>query len=104
MTQATLARTFDKQPGESYPIAVEYENKLPSGTTLVSGTVSARLLPGLTLDNSVLGSTNATLDSTRLKVKVQAGTDGNDYKITFLATLSDASILEDDIVMRVRAL
>lgn len=104
MTTATLDRTFDKQPGESYPIAIEYENKLPSGTTLSSGAVSARLLPALTLDNSVLASTTATLDSTRLKVKVQAGTDGNNYKITFLATLSDSSVLEDDITMRVRAL
>jgi hypothetical protein len=34
-------------------------------------------------------------------VKVLGGVDGSQYKITFLVTLDDGSILEEDLLMNV---
>ena len=33
---------FTKQPGEDFPIAIEFANRLPSGASLVSGTATGR--------------------------------------------------------------
>jgi hypothetical protein len=72
-------KMFEKQPAESWPIATD------TGAT----------------DNSVLASTTATIVGTQARVKVQSGTTGIDYKITFLVTLSDGSVLEEDVLMQV---
>jgi len=95
---------FEKQPAESYTIAVEFAGKLPTGASLTSGTVSAIRLDTGAADNSVLASTTATIVGTQARVKVQAGTSGLDYKLTFLATLSNGDVLEEDLIMEVEAL
>lgn len=94
---------FSKQPAESYTIAVEFAGKLPTGASLSSGTVSALRLDTGATDNSVLASTTATIVGTQARVKVQAGTSGLDYKITWLMTLSNGDILEEDVTMDVEA-
>lgn len=96
-------KSFEKQPGESYTIAVEFAGKLPSGASLLSGTVSAVRLDTGATDTSVLASTTATIVGTQARVKVQAGASGVDYKITFLLTLSNADLLEEDVLMHVVA-
>jgi hypothetical protein len=96
-------RTFIKQPAESYVIAIEWAGRLPIGATLSSGTVSAvNVETGIT-DNTVLASTTATISGTQARVKVTGGTLQTDYKITFLCTFSSADVLEEDVVMMVRA-
>lgn len=97
-------RVFRKQPSETYPIAIDYTNRLPEGLTLSSGTVAALNVQTNLTDNTVLSSTTGTVSGSKLRAKVQAGVNGSDYKITFTATLSDSSILEDDITMQVRAI
>jgi hypothetical protein len=98
-----MTKEFIKQPAESYTIAVEFTGKLPTGATLTSGTVSAVRLDTGAADNSVLASTTATIVGTQARVKVQAGTSGVDYKVSFLVTLSNSDLLEEDIEMRVQA-
>lgn len=95
-------QTFSKQPSERYKIAIEWSNKLPSGASLDSGSVSAVD----TTDDSdatsvVLASSTAEISGTQSRAIVRAGTDGTTYKITFLVTLDDGSILEEDVNMRV---
>lgn len=95
-------QTFSKQPSEKYKIAIEWNGKLPSGGTLSSCDVSA-------VDNSdqsdatgtVLVSPTGEISGTQSRAVVQAGTDGKTYKITFLVTLTDGSILEEDVLMQV---
>jgi hypothetical protein len=94
-------KTFEKQPAEAYTIAFEFAGKLPSGANLSSGTVSAIRMDTGATDNSVLASTTATIVSTQARVKVQSGLTGVDYKITFLMTLSNGDLLEEDILMQV---
>lgn len=96
---------FTKQTGASFVIAIEYVNRLPPGSTSISsGTVSAKKYDTDTTDNTVLASTTATISGTQARVKVQSGTTGEDYKITFLTTTSNGDILEDDVLMQVRDL
>lgn len=96
-----LLESFAKQPAETYPIGVEFSGQLPAGTAIVSGTVAGKnMATGLT-DNTILANTTATISGTQAKVKVLGGTDGVQYKITFLVTLDDGSVLEEDILMNV---
>lgn len=94
---------FQKQPGEDYSIAIEFLDKLPTGRTLTSGTVAALDLgTGTSASATVLASTTATISGTQARVKVQAGTHGKDYKITFLCDLDNGETLEEDVIMKVR--
>ena len=93
---------FEKQPGESYTITVDYTGKLPSGAEVDSGTVAAVVVQSGDTDNSVLSSTTATTTTTSAAIKVTGGTDGEDYKVTFTTTLDNTDVLEDDVLMRVR--
>ncbi|MCS6302372.1 MAG: hypothetical protein H8K07_01700 [Nitrospira sp.] len=90
-----------KQPNEAYTIAFEFAGKLPSGASLSTGTVSAIRLDTGATDNSVLASTTATIVGTQARVKIQAGTSGVDYEVTFLVTLSTGDVLEEDVIMQV---
>lgn len=96
--------TFDKQPAEAYLIAVEWAGKLPVGASLVSGTVEATRFPDLVVDNSVIANTLASVSGTQSIIKVQGGEHGRDYRITFMMSLSNGDLLEEDVLMQVRAL
>lgn len=99
---STERRSFTKQPGESYTIAIEYLGNLPGTATLSSGTVAAiDVGSGASASGTVLATTTATISGTQSKIKVTAGTAGHEYKITFTNTLSTGEILEDDVFMRV---
>ena len=95
-------REFDKQPSESWPIAIEFANKLPTGASLATGTVSAVRLDTGATDNSVLLSTTLSISGTRATFTVRNGTHGVDYKITAQVMLSTgAGPLEEDVLMKV---
>ena len=96
--------TFDKQPKESYVIAIEWAGRLPAGASLMSGTIEATRYPDLVIDNSVITNTFASVSGTQSLTKVQAGIHGADYRITFLMQLSNLDLLEEDVLMRVREL
>jgi len=95
---------FAKQPAEQYLIAVEWAGKLPVGASLVSGTVEATRYPDLVVDNTVIANTLSSVSGTQSIIKVLNGTHGNDYRITFMMTLSNGDLLEEDILMQVREL
>lgn len=91
-----------KQPSENYPFGFEFANKLPDGLTLSSGTVTGKNIATGVTDNTVLQSTTATISGTQAKFRLQAGTDGASYNISLKVTLSDGSVLEEDLIMHVR--
>lgn len=96
-----MSQTIIKQPLESYTVGFEFAGKLPSGVTLTSGTVSAMNIGSGATDNTVLASTTATISGTQAVVKVQGGVNGQMYRVTFLLTLSNGDILEEDLEMQV---
>jgi hypothetical protein len=94
---------FEKQPSETYTIAVEFSGKLPTGASLSTGTVSAVRTDTGATDNSVLASQTLTISGTQAKVRVLGGLAGVSYKLTFLLTLSTGEILDEDVTMGVVA-
>lgn len=94
---------FEKQPSETWTVAVEFSGKLPTGASLSTGTVSAIRTDTGATDNSVLASQTLTISGTQAKVRVLAGSAGVKYKLTFLVTLDTSEILEEDVTMGVVA-
>ena len=97
-----MPSTLTKQPSENYPLALQYYGNLPVGTSLSSAALSAiDLLDDSDATNIVLASPTGTISGTQVLFRVQGGATGKNYKITCLATLSDGSILEDEITLTV---
>lgn len=98
--------TFSKQSAEKYLIGVDFAEKLPTGASVSSGTVSAvNTSTGLDATVEVLESATAIIVGTQAQAFVKAGDAGIDYKITFLVLLTPGSpvpTLEEDILMQVR--
>lgn len=88
---------YVKQPAEAYYITVDFSNKLPSGTTLSSGTVTGVDLITQLTDDSILSSTTCVVSGSTLSSKVLGGTHGKQYLIRFTATLNNGSILNEDV-------
>jgi hypothetical protein len=93
--------SFQKQPYEQYPVAVEFSGKLPTGTTISSMDVAVTL-NGVDVTSTVIDE--SYLDSTRAVIVVKGGEDKKDYKFTIQILLSDGSKLEEDLIMGVREL
>lgn len=96
-----MRNTFSKQPAEAYTIGLEFSGKLPTGVSLSSGTVAAYDPTGTDVSGTVLSGTTATITGTQARIKVLAGTHGIDYRLQFLVTLSNADVLEEDVLMMV---
>jgi hypothetical protein len=93
--------TFSKQPAETYTIRVDCTGKLPEATTLSTGTVALFNALGTDLSSTMLSNTIANIVDSEARVKVIGGTHGLEYRIRFLLTLSNADVLEEDVLMRV---
>lgn len=96
-----MRNEFSKQPSEAYTIGLEFLGKLPSGASPSSGTVTAYDHTGTDVSSTVLSGTTATVTGTQVRIKVLSGTHGMDYRLRFLVTLTNADILEEDVLMRV---
>lgn len=93
---------FDKQPSERLTLALEWSEKIPTGVSVVSATLSAiRTDTSADATSTVLSSSTGVISGTQVKMTVLAGTSGVDYKITILTTFSDGTILEEDWTMAV---
>ena len=102
MERAGYIAEIAKQPGEKRPFTVTYENRMPAGATVSSCAVSAVDLAVSATDNSVISGTTATVTTTTASIFVQAGTAYRSYEITFTATLSDTTVLIDNVLMQVK--
>lgn len=93
-------QSFIKKPLESYPITLEYKERLPLGSVLSSGAVSAIDMASNTDQTAtVLVSPTAAISGTQATFSVRGGTSGHSYRITVLATLSNGGPLQDEISM-----
>jgi len=93
-------QSFAKRPGEKYPIAVDFRDRLPPGQSITAVTASAiNSATGVTASSTVLSSTTGTIDDTKAKVTVQAGTHGINYQLTVTVGLTDGGSLEETLQM-----
>ena len=91
---------FYKQPSEVFVIAVDFVQRLATGETITSKTVTAiELKHNADKTSTVIDS--FIIDGTAIDIKVKAGTDGISYKITIKAVTSGSNTLEEEVIMYV---
>ena len=93
---------FLKQPSEEFTIAVDFSGDLDTGETLDSAVVTATDSTGADVTSTIVASD--AVSGNAWAVRVRAGTAGQDYKITVVATTSDSQVYEHEVTMRVREL
>jgi len=103
-----MYNAFEKQPGEKYPISVDYLDRMDTGETVSSCAASAYKITwamgrisSSTAATAILSS--VTHDDGAVQTTVSAGVDGESYKVSISATTSDGKVLEEDILMWVIA-
>jgi hypothetical protein len=99
-----VMQEFSKQPAETYTIGIPFAGKLPTGTTVVSGTVSATDPAGTDVTGTVLGSAVVAVVNNEARVRVLAGEHGVEYRLRFVVTLDNSDVLEEDVLMTVENL
>lgn len=97
--------TRNKQPSERLPLAFEFRDRLPLGGEILNGVFSAIDIDDASdVTATILVSPTGTVAGTQVRFMVIAGTDGHTYKVTLLATLTDGSILEEDVLIAMGAI
>lgn len=96
-----IAANFRKQPSEKLEYTVQYSDWLVTGQTLSSAVISvAREAPDTSPGTLVVSGPFIT-DTTTLTYLLDAGEDGDDYKITILTTMSNGEVKETDISLAI---
>jgi hypothetical protein len=95
---------FEKQPSESYVIAIDFSDRLDSEETISTCAASAYSLTWamgrISSSTAVTGiTTGAVVSGQSVNVTVSAGTDTLSYKISITANSSGGKKLEEDILM-----
>lgn len=86
---------------EQWTIAIEYDGRLPSGESLLSGTVECVDHLGADTSATILVTTTATVSGTQMKTIVRAGAVGDRHAITFKTLLSGGTKLEDTVFLEI---
>lgn len=94
---------FLKQPSEEFTIALDFSADLESGETIADKTVTAIDVADSSDQTSTI-IVSSSIDGSRVRVRIQAGTNGHDYKITAIATTNLSQVYEHEVTMRVREL
>jgi len=89
--------TFFKQPSEKFIISIDFTNVLGT-TTIASYTVV--VYKESTIVTSTIIDTHS-IDGNLILIKVKAGNDYGNYKITTLITSCSNEIYEKDVMMKV---
>lgn len=83
-----VLETYEKQPNDDKDYDIDYLEWLPEGDTLLSATyVVTCLTDGSPYDLLV---NHVDVSSSRIKVWVSGGVDGQKYKVTILAETANA--------------
>jgi hypothetical protein len=94
--------TLNKQPAEKYGVSINFASRLPESVTVVSGVVSAINAKTLEADTTVYGASALVIEGAAATAIIQNGISGNKYQLTYTVTLSDGSILQEDIKLVVK--
>ena len=101
-----LRGEISKDPIERYSRGFTYAGLLPTGAALASGVVSAiNLNDGSDATGEVLANPTAVVSGDVVSAQIFGGTDGIDYKISFVTTLNTGNpndVFKDHIIIRVR--
>lgn len=96
-----MLKPVKKQPREVKPIILDWVNRLPPGSTISDVDVEVKNSSGDDLSNTIISGT-PSYSGTKTTCYVQAGTDGQRLKVTFIVTFDDGTVLEQDIPLIIK--
>jgi hypothetical protein len=79
---------------------MDFVNLLDTNETIISKSIIAYNSVDADVTSSIVIASSIT--GTIIKVRVQAGTTGNRYKITIRATTDSSNVYEEDVYMYVK--
>ena len=97
----------EKQPGETiiYGMTFAPGKAIATVDTLTgSPTVTVARTSDSAIVTSAMLSGSATRSGDTISAKIIGGTDGENYKITFICSTTNGEVVEEDLVIRVREL
>ncbi len=101
---------YNKQPAEIERVGADFNNRLPSGDEVISATYVVVDSDGTDVTATLTVSSSEQISDTdgdgtndTATIEVQAGIDGNSYKLTIEATTTNGLVLEEDIIIKVRS-
>lgn len=93
---------FEKQPSERVRLAVDFQNRIPTGDTVASVTaLTAVDLADASDVTATLIDGAGTASGQQVLFWVKAGTDGHRYKVTCRVTSAQGYAREADLEVRV---
>lgn len=93
---------LNKTPNEQYTVELDFASKLPTGAALSSGVLSVReVKTGKVVSDALLVSTTATINADVAQATIKGGEVGRVYKLTYLVTLDNTDVLEEDVLVSV---
>jgi hypothetical protein len=92
-----------KQPWEALPRYVDFVDRIAAADTIASCTIAATDSAGTDVTATIIeGPTSYS--AAKVYYTLKAGTDGMTYKVTFRATSTAGSLVEEDLIVEVRQL
>jgi HKD family nuclease len=92
---------FLKQPSEKFTITVDFASVLATNETISSYIITCVDLSDDSDSSSIIIDSDSNTTNA-VSIKVKAGIDKENHKITVKITTSDSNIFEEDILMKVR--
>jgi hypothetical protein len=98
------ART-PKQPWEFWPVTMDFSHNMSESETLIKVSSSVSAINNLTGDDvsdDVLSSDFSIVDQFKIRVILQGGLDGGEYRVSFKGFINDEKKLEEDLIFFVK--
>ena len=95
---------FTKQPYEEFVISGDFVNVLVGTESIIAGSSDITAIDTSTEQDStteVVDIATKTVSGSQLRVRCQAGDDGEDHKITFRVKTTQDNKFEIDVLMHV---
>ena len=95
--------SIEKQPADIRSRAIDFSNKVPTGVTIESASLTCVIEEtGEDVTSTILVDDAGVVQGESVIITVRGGDDGERYKVTIEATLSTGDILTADIFVDVR--
>ena len=92
-----------KSPSETYPLTVDYTDKLPDSTVITAGTATIYDFSNDTDVTSTMKPGGITATATSLTMNIVAGTADKDYLLVVTATVTGSIPLVNYFRIRIKA-
>ena len=96
-----LGGMFEKRPNDEFTVSYDFENRLESGDSIASRTVTAEKMPaGTVATDDVIEGT--LISSPKVLIGVKGGVKGDLYKLTVRVVTTNTFQYQTEILMRIR--